>query len=208
MFKVESPGRESSGHSLRATPDRHPLTWLSHMLDCQLFGSNPHGHHTTNIFWHALNAVMAFLALRRLTGAFWTSAVCAALFAWHPLRVESVAWVSERKDLLCAFFGLLTLWAYAVYAEKRQENNPLAWRHYMLAVAAFAAGLLSKPMLVTLPCLLLLLDRWPLPTSRFDRDNRLALARENAVLRIVGRVVRCDVSRPKKRRRRRREVVL
>ncbi len=140
----------------------HPLTWLSHMLDCQLFGSNPHGHHTTNIFWHALNAVMAFLALRRLTGAFWTSAVCAALFAWHPLRVESVAWVSERKDLLCAFFGLLTLWAYAVYAEKRQENNPLAWRHYMLAVAAFAAGLLSKPMLVTLPCLLLLLDRWPL----------------------------------------------
>jgi tetratricopeptide (TPR) repeat protein len=139
-----------------------PLTWLSHMLDWQLFGDDPRGHHATNIIWHALNAVMAFLALRRLTGAFWTSAVSAALFAWHPLRVESVAWVAERKDVLSVFFGLLTLWAYAAYAEKRRENNGGDRRYYVLALVAFASGLLCKPMLVTLPCLLLLLDWWPL----------------------------------------------
>ena len=172
-----------------------PLTWLSHMLDWQLFGNDSRGHHATNIFWHALNAVMAFLALRRLTslrgngspvsassspqpdagnkttaetasarqaGAFWTSAVCAALFAWHPLRAESVAWVAERKDVLSGFFFFLTLWAYASYAEKRRDNLRGAKRFYAFALAAFAAGLLCKPMLVTLPCLLLLLDWWPL----------------------------------------------
>jgi tetratricopeptide (TPR) repeat protein len=139
-----------------------PLTWLSHMLDWQLFGNNPHGHHATNILWHALSAVMAFLALRRLTNTFWPSAISAALFAWHPLRVESVAWVAERKDVLSVFFGLLTLWAYAVYAERRRENCPGPARYYVLALAAFATGLLCKPMLVTLPCLLLLLDWWPL----------------------------------------------
>ena len=140
----------------------HPLTWFSHMLDWQLFGNDPHGHHATNILWHALSAVMAFLALRRLTGAFWTSAVSAALFAWHPLRVESVAWVAERKDVLSVFFGLLALWAYAAYAEKRRENRVGAGRFYAVTLVAFATGLLCKPMLVTLPCLLLLLDWWPL----------------------------------------------
>jgi len=139
-----------------------PLTWLSHMLDWQLFGNDPRGHHAVNILWHALNAVVAFLALRRLTGAFWTSAASAALFAWHPLRVESVAWVAERKDVLSGFFGLLTLWAYAAYAEKRRERRSGARSFYALALAAFATGLLCKPMLVTLPCLLVLLDWWPL----------------------------------------------
>ena len=140
----------------------HPLTLLSHMLDCQLFGGNAHGHHAMNIFWHALNAVMAFLALRRLTGSFWTSALSAALFAWHPLRVESVAWIAERKDVLSGFFGLFTLWAYAVYAEKRRKNGGDGKAFYAMSLAAFAAGLLCKPMLVTLPFLLLLLDWWPL----------------------------------------------
>src|ERR1017187_241108 len=144
-----------------------PLTRLSHMLDWQIFGSHPHGHHAMNVLWHALSAVMAFLALRRLTGAVWTSATSAALFAWHPLRVESVAWVAERKDVLSVFFGLLTLWAYAVYAEKRRENRVGAGRFYALALAALAAGLLCKPMLVTLPFVLLLLDWWPLQRMSF-----------------------------------------
>lgn len=139
-----------------------PVTWLSHMLDWQLLGSNTRGPHAVNIFWHSLSAVMAFLVLRRLTGAFWTSAVSAALFGCHPLRVESVAWVAERKDVLSVFFGLLTLWAYAVYAEKCQKNDRGAWRFYALTLIAFATGLLCKPMLVTLPCLMLLLDWWPL----------------------------------------------
>jgi len=139
-----------------------PLTWLSHMLDWQLFGNDPRGHHATNILWHALSAVMAFLALRRLTGAFWTSAVSAALFAWHPLRVESVAWVAERKDVLSVFFGLLALWAYARYAEEFKIRGPKSKVFYGLTLLAFALGLMSKPMLVTLPFLLLLLDWWPL----------------------------------------------
>ena len=139
----------------------HPLTWVSHMVDWQLYGDRPAGHHGTNVLWHALTAVMTFAALRRLTGAFWTSAVCAALFAWHPLRVESVAWVAERKDLLSGFFWMATLWAYAGYAEKRREGLR-GMREYALALGMFACGLMSKPMLVTLPCVLLLLDFWPL----------------------------------------------
>jgi tetratricopeptide (TPR) repeat protein len=140
----------------------HPLTWLSHMLDRSLFGRNPHGHHATSVVIHASNAVLAFLALRRLTGSRWTSAVCAALFAWHPLRVESVAWVAERKDVLSGMFFLLTIWAYAGYAAKRRTARPGAARRYVLALAAFAAGLMSKPMLVSVPGVLLLLDFWPL----------------------------------------------
>lgn len=139
----------------------HPLTWVSHMADWQLYGDRPAGHHATSVFWHALTAVMTFAALRRLTGAFWTSAACAALFAWHPLRVESVAWVAERKDVLSGFFWMTALWAYAGYAEKRREGHR-GVREYVLALGAFAGGLMSKPMLVTLPCVLLLLDFWPL----------------------------------------------
>ncbi len=146
-----------------------PLTWASLMLDAQLFGLNPHAFHAVNIFWHALNAVMAFLALRRLTGAFGASAICAALFAWHPLRVESVAWISERKDVLSVFFALLTLWGYAAYAEKRRQGLIGAGRYYALTLVAFALGLLCKAMLVTLPGLLLLLDGWPLRRIVFSQ---------------------------------------
>jgi tetratricopeptide (TPR) repeat protein len=149
----------------------HPLTWLSHMVDWQLFGSNPRGHHATSIVLHAANAALAFLALRRLTGAFWTSALVAALFAFHPLRVESVAWIAERKDVLSVFFALLALWSYAVYAERRRAGGVHAKYFYALTLATFAAGLLSKAMLVTLPLLLLLLDVWPLRRLGTDLVN-------------------------------------
>ena len=135
----------------------HPLTWLSHMLDCQLYGLKPGGHHLTNVLLHAAAAVLLFLALRRMTGALWPSAWVAAVFAIHPLRVESVAWVAERKDVLSGLFFMLTLWFYARYAER-----PASWGRYLLVVASFALGLTAKPMLVTLPFVLLLLDYWPL----------------------------------------------
>jgi tetratricopeptide (TPR) repeat protein len=142
----------------------HPLTWVSHLLDVSLFGLNPHGHHATSVGWHALNAVLAFLAMRRLTGALWTSAFFAALFAWHPLRVESVAWVAERKDVLSGFFGFAVLWLYAGYVERRRAGaaGGGGGGAYALLLGTFALGLMAKPMLVTLPCVLLLLDVWPL----------------------------------------------
>ena len=116
----------------------HPLPWLSHMLDWQLFGPSAGGHHLTSVLWHALNAVLAFLVFRRLAGGFWRSAFAAALFAWHPLRVESVAWVTERKDVMSGCFFLLTLLAYARYAADREAGRP-ARRSYLLVLAAFAA---------------------------------------------------------------------
>ena len=146
----------------------HPLTWLSHELDWTLYGDKPVGHHATSVLIHAFSAALAFLALRRLTGAFWTAAFCAALWAWHPLRVESVAWVAERKDVLGAFFWFLTLWTWAGYAQNRAHHAPHARRWYTGALGAFALGLLSKPMLVTLPCVLLLLDFWPLKRTRWS----------------------------------------
>ncbi len=157
----------------------HPLTWLSHMLDWQLFGADAYGHHLTSLLWHATNAVLVFLLLRRLTGAYWTAAFAAALFAWHPLRVESVVWITERKDVMSGFFFLATVWAYARYAElksggslREQRDSPhppgLQPRpgrtrlFYALTLAGFVAGLMSKPMIVTVPVVLLLLDVWPL----------------------------------------------
>jgi protein O-mannosyl-transferase len=200
----------------------HPLTWLSHMLDCQLYGLNAGEHHLTSLLLHSVNASLLFVALKRLTGALWRSALVAALFALHPLHVESVAWIAERKDVLSAFFFMLTLWAYARYAEGRREKvesrkqqaasgsqNPEAggpWSvvgspstlrsavhppqgsggratedggslshlpspiFYLLALLFFALGLMSKPMLVTLPFVLLLLDYWPL--SRFAPSTK------------------------------------
>jgi tetratricopeptide (TPR) repeat protein len=144
------------------TANWHPLTWLSLQLDATLWpkpdGKPPEAfaYHFTNVLLHAANAALLFLALRALTGAYWRSVAVTLLFAVHPLRVESVAWVSERKDVLSVFFGLLALWAYADYVKR-----PSPWR-YLAVAAAFAASLLSKPMLVTLPCLLLVLDWWPL----------------------------------------------
>ena len=138
----------------------HPLSSLSHMLDWQLYGASASGHHVTSMLWHALNAVLVFLLFRRLTGGVWRSAFVAALFAWHPLRVESVVWITERKDVMSGCFFLLTLLAYARYVAVRSEGKP-AWRPYLLTLACFAAGLMCKPMVVTLPLVLLLLDFWP-----------------------------------------------
>ncbi len=140
----------------------HPLTWMSHMLDCSLYGMNAGGHHFTNLFFHALASVLLFLALRFLTGAFWPSAAVAMLFAVHPLHVESVAWIAERKDVLSAVFWMLALGAYGLYVRR---PGPV---RYAAIAAAFILGLMSKPMVVTLPFVLLLLDYWPL--DRVDRS--------------------------------------
>jgi protein O-mannosyl-transferase len=134
----------------------HPLTWLSLQLDATLWGTNPHAFHATNVLVHAANAALLFLALRALTGAFWRSVIVALLFAIHPLRAESVAWVSERKDVLSACFGMAALWAYASYVRRPSR------RRYGTVVLALALSLLCKPMLVTLPFLFLVLDWWPL----------------------------------------------
>ncbi|HEY3898160.1 MAG TPA: tetratricopeptide repeat protein [Chthoniobacter sp.] len=144
----------------------HPLTWVSHMVDCQLFGLNPWGHHATSVLLHALNAVLLFLALRRLTGKPWGSLFVAALFGLHPLHVEAVAWVAERKEVLSAFFWMLALLSYARRAELTRNRQRSAWAHYAFCLGFFALGLMSKPMVVTLPCVLLLLDFWPLDRWR------------------------------------------
>ncbi len=198
----------------------HPLTWLSHMLDYQLFGNSPGRFHLVNLAFHIANTLLVFLVLRRLTGAMWRSALVAALFALHPVHVESVAWISERKDVLSALFLLLTIWAYAEYAKRRgvgrqeagegrpkaeirrpkEGRNPKAegrrasvkaneaadhasrithhaspfdspLLYYVLALGLFALGLMSKPMLVTMPFVLLLLDYWPLQRLRLSTLN-------------------------------------
>jgi len=138
------------------TGNWHPATWLSHQIDCAWYGRNAGGHHLTNLLLHIANSVLLFLLLKSLTGAFWRSAAVAALFALHPLHVETVAWISERKDVLSTFFLLLTIWAYARYAGSPRP------RTYGIAVICFILGILSKPMVVTLPLLLLALDFWPL----------------------------------------------
>jgi tetratricopeptide (TPR) repeat protein len=166
----------------------HPLTWLSHMLDWQWFGNRPAAHHLVSVAFHVANAILVFLVLRRMTGAHWRSAFVAALFAWHPLHVESVAWASERKDVLSALFFLLTLMSYARYLglgssryrpagevlfgireESPTDDQSLLtsaatrdWKWYGFALFFFGLGLMSKPMLVTTPFVLLLLDYWPL----------------------------------------------
>jgi protein O-mannosyl-transferase len=134
----------------------HPLTWLSHMLDWWLFGSNAGGHHLTNLIFHIANTLLLFIVLKQMTQRLWPSAFVAALFALHPLHVESVAWVSERKDVLSTFFWLLTMWAYVRFVKRQRIAD------YLLIVAFFALGLMAKPMLVSLPFVLLLLDYWPL----------------------------------------------
>ena len=138
----------------------HPLTWISHMADCQLAGLNPSLPHCANILFHAANTVLLFALLLRLTGLIWPATFVAALFAWHPLHVESVAWVAERKDVLSTFFALLSLLSYAKYAKENCR------RSFWFALIFFALGLLAKPMIVTLPFVMLLLDYWPL--QRFE----------------------------------------
>ncbi len=164
----------------------HPLTWLSHMLDCQLYGLNPGGHHLTNVLLHTATVILLFLVLRQMTGALWRSAFVAAVFAIHPLRVESVAWVAERKDVLSGLFFVLTIGAYVRYARK-----PWSWGNYSLVLLLFALGLMCKPMLVTLPLILWLLDYWPLQRKESTRRlvmeklPLLALAAAGCVLTIL-----------------------
>jgi protein O-mannosyl-transferase len=169
----------------------HPLTWISHMLDYQLYGPNPAGHHLTSLLLHLTNTLLLFLLLLRMTGSRWRSTFVAALFAWHPLHVESVAWAAERKDVLCTFFFLLALLAYVRYAElqrlkldsKVQSQAPAdgiqhpaahlqSATFYLLSLLLFALGLMSKPMVVTLPFVLLLLDYWPLRRLSFPLLHR------------------------------------
>jgi tetratricopeptide (TPR) repeat protein len=187
------------------TGNWHPVTWWSHMLDCQWFGLRPAGHHLTNLALHAVNTVLLFGLLRTLTGRDGRSAVVAALFGLHPLHVESVAWVAERKDVLSGFFFLLTIWAYSNYVEQQSRDqrsarlpiwpvgcatgskvhdqescarrevsgqwsrSPVVW--YVLALLLFACGLMSKPMVVTLPFVMLLLDYWPLRRAEWRIQN-------------------------------------
>jgi hypothetical protein len=144
----------------------HPLTMLTHMLDCQLFGVKAAGHHGTSLFLHLANVLLLFEVLRRMTGSPWRSAAAAGLFAVHPLRVESVAWVAERKDVLSALFWILAMGAYGRYV---REPSP---KRYLPVVLAMALGLMAKPMVVTLPFALLLLDVWPLGRLRLDEPGR------------------------------------
>ncbi|MGZ3577997.1 MAG: tetratricopeptide repeat protein [Syntrophales bacterium] len=134
----------------------HPLTWVSHMLDYQLFGTKVGGHHWTSVIFHIANSILLYVILKRMSGAVWKSALVAALFAVHPLNVESVAWISERKNVLCTFFWFAGMWSYAYYVER-----PTRYR-YFLILMTFSLGLMSKPMIVTFPITLLLLDYWPL----------------------------------------------
>jgi protein O-mannosyl-transferase len=138
----------------------HPVTWLSHALDCSLFRLNPAGHHFTSVLLHAVNVILLFLLLLQATGSVGPSLFVATIFALHPINVESVAWIAERKNVLCTMFFVLTLMAYGWYARKP------CWQRYLAVVAAFAAGLASKPMVITLPFVLLLWDYWPLERVR------------------------------------------
>ena len=151
----------------------HPLTWLSLQLDSQLFGVGPWGYHLTNVLLHALSAVLLFWWLRIMTGMSWQSGIVAGLFALHPLHVESVAWIAERKDVLSGFFWILTCLAYAWYAARPN------WMRYLLTLLAFAIGLLAKPMVVTLPFALLLLDYWPLGRFAAPKSDRKSVAKTN-----------------------------
>lgn len=144
----------------------HPLTWISHMVDVQLFGMNGGAHHVTNLVLHVASTLLLFVVLFKMTGAAGRSAFVAALFAVHPMHVESVAWVSERKDVLSTAFWLLTTWAYLAYSRKPEL------RRYVLVLVLYALGLMSKPMLVTLPCALLLLDVWPLRRAVIGQSHR------------------------------------
>ena len=171
----------------------HPLMVLSHALDFELFGAKPWGHHLTSVLLHATNAALLFLLLRALTGALWRSATVAALFAWHPAHVESVAWVAERKDVLSAFFGLLALLFYVRYARGRSSSDGGTAEHrafgldYGLVFMFLAFGLMSKPMLVTWPFVMLLLDWWPLRrfAARGSRTSILRLILEKAPFLIL-----------------------
>jgi Tfp pilus assembly protein PilF len=159
----------------------HPFTWLSHMLDIQLYGMNPGAHHQTNLIFHIVNALLLFFVFRKMTSNLWQSGFVAALFALHPLHVESVAWVAERKDVLSTFFWMLTMFSYARYAAHPGINR------YLPVVGFFMLGLMAKPMLVTLPFVLLLLDYWPLRRIQFNPpgDDHISLIKKQSPGRFL-----------------------
>lgn len=146
----------------------HPLTWLSHMLDVHLYGLNPGAHHLTNLWFHIANTIVLFLVLSMMTRDLWPSSFVAALFALHPLHVQSVAWLAERKDLLCTFFGLLTIGSYVRYVQYPKIGR------YVPVIVFFMLGLLAKPMIVTLPFAMLLLDYWPLRRLQFETPQTIS----------------------------------
>ena len=157
----------------------HPLTWLSHMLDCQLFGLNPLWHHMTNLLFHIVNTLLLFLILKKMTGAIWCSGFVAAAFALHPLHVESVAWVAERKDVLSGFFWMLTIAAYIRYVKR-----PAVGR-YVLVFLVFGLGLMAKPMVITLPFVLLLLDYWPLNRMQQKSEDNTGLSIKHLIVEKI-----------------------
>jgi len=161
----------------------HPVTWLSHMLDYEFYGLEPFGHHLTSLLFHIINTLLLFGVLLKMTGALWRSGLVSVLFALHPLNVESVAWVSERKNVLSTFFLLLTLWAYVKYVDKKNARN------YLLVVLFLVLGLMSKPMLVTLPFVLLLLDFWPLKRFGEVRPARLIFEKVPLFILLIGSCV-------------------
>jgi protein O-mannosyl-transferase len=172
----------------------HPVTWMSHMLDFELYGLNASGHHLTNLLFHIFNTLLLFGVLLKMTGAIWRSGVVATLFALHPLNVESVVWIAERKNVLSTFFWFLTLWAYVDYVEKQTIKR------YVLVVLFLALGLMSKPMLVTIPFVLLLLDFWPLnrwadsathtdPLRKTETFSRLVLEKIPLFFLVVGSII-------------------
>ncbi|MGA2748236.1 MAG: tetratricopeptide repeat protein [Verrucomicrobiota bacterium] len=165
----------------------HPLTWVSHLVDFQLYGLSAAGHHLTSVLFHLSSSVLLLLLLNRLTGALWRSALAAALFALHPLRVESVVWIAERKDVLAGFLWMLTLWAYVRYAEELKAQGAKVKGYYAAALVLFALGLMAKPMVVTLPFALLLLDYWPLrrPWRVAEKIPFFALAVLSSVVTFV-----------------------
>ena len=159
----------------------HPLTWFSHMLDCQWFGLNPGAHHLVSLGFHIVNALLVFAVFVRLTGAFWRSATLATVFALHPLRIESVVWISERKDLLSGFWFLVAIWCYLHYVTRPSRPR------YYLVLAVFALALLSKPMTMTLPAILLLLDYWPLRRRAYaEKIPLLGLAAISSAITSIG----------------------
>jgi protein O-mannosyl-transferase len=147
-----------------------PLTMLSHMLDCQLFGLNAGGHHLTNVLLHTISAVLLFLLLNKMTGALWPSYFAALIFAIHPLHIQSVAWIAERKDVLSGLFFMLTLWFYVDYARERTNKSG-----HLTVFGIFVLGLMAKPMLMTMPLVLLLVDYWPLKRWPQVSASRLLL---------------------------------
>jgi len=153
----------------------HPLTWLSHMFDCELYGMNPMGHHWTSLLFHMANSLLLFYIFQQMTGAAWPSAFVAALFALHPLHVESVAWVSQRRDVLSTFFGFLSIALYFRYVKKRTLVS------YLLSMLLLSLGLMAKPMLVTLPFVFILLDFWPLKRFHGEGDTLSQAGRRTGI---------------------------